>query len=239
MNYQKIVEFQPEHLFWRFETNQLPYFNLKGVANPWNGKQIPVDPFPCTPHDKALLERYQQRIEEIFPIGTLLQWVIVPFEVDTRTNAWASSTHLYSSDEQDRITKTHKLEGQIVMSGKRTIIHPAMTKYLVAHEYGHQVDYWISKCMQEQMEDGTGSSDTDVFRKKYAAFRGVEFSFDYGGGRWKNNIQEIIADDFRIAMGGTDVDFFVHDKVPHPLTDNKVLDYWTELKDQYAFKQSL
>jgi hypothetical protein len=226
MQYQKVIQKSPTDLIWPFKGE--PYIIVNKIADTYN-RNVQVDPFPCGVHDKRLVEKFVGRIEQIFPTNAILQWAIIPFETCERTNAWAQSDSIWSAEAS--IKQKHKIDCLIVLSGKRPIVHPAMTEYLVAHEYGHIVDYWITACMKEE----TGEREEDVFRKKYAEVRGIEYQSTYGGGRWVDNIMEVIADDFRIIMGKTDPDFYLH-SCTHPLSEPRIINYWNELYDKYAIK---
>lgn len=227
MDYQKIIEFQSSDLTWDFD-DKLPYFKVPNVSRSWPDS-IKVDPFPCGKHNVEIAKPLIERIESIFPTKAILKWVFIPCETAGRTNAWASYTGLW----KEELKKEHKIECIITLSGKRPIVHPHMTKYLVAHEYGHIVDYWISACMKE--EKGENCNDENLFRKLYSEVRGVpDNDSDYGGGRWVNNIKEIIADDFRIVLGQTDTDFYLHNSCEHPMMCPNIIEFWHEMRKKYA-----
>lgn len=230
MDYQKIIVKSRDEVIWPFKGN--PHFSHKAPYG-W-GRNIEIDPFPTTVTDVKIVEERVPVIESKFPIGTILQWVILPHEVMERSNAWANYDYLYcdNTEEGSLIQKKHKMTGLVVFSGKRGNIHPAMTRFLVAHEYGHQVDYWINALMKAE-ED---SRDEDLFHKRYAEVRGLEFKDDtnYGGGNYHDSLVEIIADDFRIVMGETDPDFYQHSCV-NPLDCPSIIQYWNDLRNKYGF----
>lgn len=137
---KRIFEYTQDDLYWAFD-NKDPYYILNTNKNS-SGRHVPVDPFPCAKHDKKLLRKFAENIEDKFPIGALVHYHILPHETTGRSNAWASYSTFYSHDEKN-LREKYLMEGIVLFSGKRTICHPLMTKYLVAHEYGHIVDYWI------------------------------------------------------------------------------------------------
>jgi hypothetical protein len=157
-----------------------------------------------------------KQVEKAFPIGFETFYFLHSFELPDRTNGDASKNTV-SWEDEDKGTKA-VWEGVINLYGKRIPLHPAMTRYLVAHEYGHVVDYWINHCR--------GLKD-DGFDKEYAKMRGIDCNLLYGGRRWHSNIGEVIANDFRIAVCGVEREFWPHD-CKHPDEDDNVKNWWYE-----------
>lgn len=203
----ELIELPTSDLIWDFEST--PAYSVRGKGWPTS---IRVDPFPCARHDIRVVREEVARVVSVFPTGADLKVVTLAHEFLSRTNGFTVNT---SEDE-------HR-ESLIALSGKRTIVHHAMTRYLVAHEYGHAVDNWI---------DWKLSKGKDEFETEYADERGVACKKDYGGGRWNDNIGEVIADDFRILVAKTDVDFWPH-SVPHP-HQTAMGAYWDFLQREYA-----
>lgn len=195
------------------------------------GSSAKVDPFPCAAHNPKIMRQHVKETTAKFPIPAPVYWVVMPFEAESRTNAWASSGDIYKNDHPKAYNK-YGIEGYITFSGKRTIVHPAMTKYLVAHEYGHIVDYYISARGRQ-----AGEKDHYWFRKAYAKMRGIKYNDSYGGGKRKDSIAEVIADDFRIAVAGVDTDFYVH-TCTHPLKSAKVKKFWAGMIKKYAITKN-
>lgn len=220
-----IVVKKPEELIWDF-CGEHPYYRVNKLSSDFY-EDIKIDPFPCTSHNMEIIKKEVEVVERHFPIGSLLQWIIIPHEFISRSNAYASYEEIWRDERKEK----NKLDAWIVFCGKRTNIHPAMTKFLVSHEYGHQVDYWITHCMMEEEK----SNDRDIFRKKWAEVRGIEWSNDegYGAGRYHNSITEMIADEFRVVVMDRDTDFWQHD-VYKP--DSKGKDFWFEMYEKYKFK---
>jgi hypothetical protein len=231
MEYQKIIQLGHKDLIWSFSGDGPKYY-VKGLTG--YGDTIDVDPFPCVSHDMNILCWEVEKTENLFKTDALLRWISIEHEIKHYTNAWASHTCIYNDNDYE-FRKKHKIEGTIVMSGKRTIVHPAMTKYLVAHEYGHIIDYWITACMLEESD----KSDYEPFRTVYGKMRNVDSKRGgYGGGRWVGDIAEVIADDFRVLIAGVDTDFYIHEKagVRHPLKCPEVLEFWNEMREKYETK---
>lgn len=227
MTYEKVIQKQPGDLIWPFAGT--PYFNVEKISDKYE-RHVEVDPFPCAVHNMETVCEHVARIESVFPTNELIQWIILPNETTNRTNGWAMKESIWSNDKE--IEKKHKVECLIVLSGKRPIVHPSMTNYLVAHEYGHAVDYWITACMRE--ETGAKSS-SQPFHEEYAKMRDVELKTEYGGGRWVDNIMEIIADDFRIIVSKTDQHFYPH-SCTHPLKHGLIINYWDQMLEKYSIK---
>jgi hypothetical protein len=112
----------------------------------------------------------------------------------------------------------------IIFSGKRIPIHPGMQRYLVAHEYGHVVDYNITYMRKKELN----SMD-----EEYAKMRRIEPDQKMGGRKWHTNIGEILVNDFRIICCDIEPEFWPH-QVSHPNDTPEVKKYWEEIKTQYA-----
>lgn len=163
----------------------------------------PVDPFPAYAHDKELVEFWAAKVFNSLPIKVPPTIYLLSHEARSRTNGWAQ--RWWNNDPT------------IVMSAKRVPIHPAMTRYLVAHEYGHHVDYALG--------DIRGyDENSDGMRLEYQAIRGGEL--DYSGGIWHKNVGELFANDFRILVAGVEAEFWPHPGFPHPLEAPPRLRKW-------------
>lgn len=194
-----------------------PYFTVKGEGDCW-ADTVKVDLFPCYAHDLKLVEECVKRTEEAFPLPQFPHYYVPEFEGTSRTNGYANKLRNYREGAK------RAYEPYIMLFGKRIPVHPAMTRYLVAHEFGHVVDYHINAMRGYQEET------TTEFDREYAKFRGCECNNSYGGKRWHLNIGEIIANDFRILMCGIDEDFWQHPHVPHPKQVPNLLAFWQDLK---------
>lgn len=187
-----------------------------------------VDPFPGYPHDKALVEEMVGLVTSKFPITWPVTYYILSHEFLGRTNAYAQAS---AFDYGKKIEGAKDGEEQysripyIVLSGKRIPIMPAMTRYLVSHEYGHVVEDWIAK--------QRGQTDSELL-KGYSEMRGLtETPKSYGGG-WHITPGEIFANDFRILMTGLEAEFWPH-PCSRPEYTPAVCEWWgkaTELLDK-------
>lgn len=184
------------------------------------------DPFPAYPHDMDVVRDTAAKVQEVCPPSWNVELFVSDREEFSRTNAFSSVRHRKRDDDKDDIT------GYIVMGGKRIPPHPAMTRYLVGHEYGHNVSYMLSMARGEKYAHDT------PWMKDYAIMRGLDPDVVYhhgNGGTWHNSIGEIFACDFRIAVCGIEPEFWPHPGIPGPLEAThakRVAKWWRRaLKD--------
>lgn len=157
-----------------------------------------VDPCPAYSHDLLLVEAEYDRIKDMAPIARPPLLYVLGYEGLSRTNGWAEE---YSNE--------------IVLSGKRIPLHPAMTRHLVSHEYGHFVEYRLKDIR-----------DDKNLIEKYQKIRGG--TLEYKPGTWHLATRELFADDFRILVSGREVDFWPHPDFPHPTKHEKIQDFWAD-----------
>lgn len=210
------IELKTDDVIWDFDLG--PKYAVRGVDWPTD---IKIDPFPCAQHDMALVRSAVQHVASCFPVGCNVRFVTMPHEFVSRTNGFTEQKYSYRAE--GNLPLEDKVEQTVALSGKRTMILPQMTRYLVAHEYGHVVDNWIDLAM---------SGGKGEFEKLYAETRGVPRNKGYGGGRWAGNIGEVIADDFRILVAGVEADFWPH-PVPHPHM-TQMHAFWARMRDEHG-----
>ena len=205
---------------WNWDDSNPNHYS-KTPGSTW-GVHAKFDPFPCYSHDINLVTETAKKVEARFPIRFDTFYFLFPFEPVSRTNGQAS-TNTVKYAERDTGDKG-TWEGVIHLYGKRIPLHPAMTRYLVCHEYGHIVDSWI--CNRRHLND----SGMD---EEYAKMRGIDNNQKYGGRKWHTNIGEIIANDFRIAVCNVESEFWPHE-VAHPKDCPQVHDFWYRMMLEYA-----
>lgn len=174
----------------------------------WDGSTF--DPFPAYPHDVQLVTEIAQRVAEVCPPLWDVALMVADREETGRTNAHSHVEQRGHYEGDDWVQDPPC--GLIMLAGKRIPPHPAMTRHLVAHEYGHQVQRMLTLLRERpHLED-------DAVLREYAAARGLpESSVRYGsGGRWHDAAGEIFACDFRILVCGLEAEYWPHPGVPRP-----------------------
>lgn len=177
-----------------------------------------IDPFPGYPHDPDLVRAMAHKVSQAFPIGADVTFYVAARESTRRGNGWTELQWLYGDvPDGDCPFSAH-----IVLSGKRMPPHPAVTRYLVAHEYGHAVAHWLDHALGLDM-------NTNEVVKVYAKLRGLDPEPpSYGGGTWHLQPGEVIADDFRILVAGVETDFWPHPGVTRPEHVPDLADWWAQ-----------
>lgn len=208
MSHTRIHLLTSDQLNWSFDGQDHPTYYLD--TKPW-GNSVKVDAFPCYHHDMELVEKEVVKCETRIPLPFPPEYFILSNECLSRTNGFASEQMDYEDN------KNPKLIPYIVLHGKRIPIMPNMTRYLVCHEYSHVVEFNIRKFL---------TIEANVFQKEYAEFRGVNYDKSYGAGKWHLNIQEIIANDIRVAILESEIEFWPHIGVDNPFKNTKIIDYW-------------
>lgn len=200
-------------LCWSFTENRDPYFQIDEGGYKSN---VYVDPFPAYAHDIELVKSELERCVSIFSIDQDVKIYVLEREFLHRTNAQASQCSDYNSPYDEEKKQYSKWEGVIVMSGKRIPPHPAVTRYLVAHEYSHVIQYNLA-------DKGVITLD------EYAELRGYEqVNKHYGGGTWHTAINEIFADDCRMLKFRAELEFWPH-TCPRPEEIPAIVDFWSKI----------
>lgn len=212
-------------LHWSF-ANPFPKVQTRPRVAGCYSNSVEVDPFPAYPHEYDTVIATAEKVETVFPVGFAPTYYVMHFEESGRTNG---QFHRHWISEPGTPSPM-PFDPYIVLGGKRTPIHPAQTRYLVAHEYGHVVQAWIE--WRRYIKD---SAVTD-FEREYAAMRGVPDSAttDYGGGRWHKAIGEIIANDFRILVAGVEPEFWPHSGFARPEDVDGLASFWADMLDKHA-----
>jgi hypothetical protein len=205
---------------WDWEGSNPSYNTV--TPNCRYGSSTKFDPFPCYSHNKELVLKTAELVEKRFRVGFDVFYFIFPYEPVSRTNGQAHKNTTTYADNEKGVKESW--EGVIELHGKRIPPHPAMTRYLVAHEYGHIVDYWICRCR---------GLNHNGFDEEYAKMRGIENNQKYGGRRWHSNIGEVIANDFRIAVCDVESEFWPHDVV-HPKESKEVNEFWYKMMLEFS-----
>jgi hypothetical protein len=178
-----------------------------------------VDPAPCYAHDVDAVRAELAHLQRVAPIPVPLAIFVLSHEMLGRTNAWFSEDRVYRGNN----TSDSFQIGLIAMSGKRIPIHPAMTRYLVAHEYGHFVEHFLAR--HRGLKDGE-------LRRQYREQVRPQGSEAYGCGKWHDATGEIFANDFRILVAKRETEFWPHPNVPRPEENLAAIGWWTKVREE-------
>lgn len=199
---------------WSFNTNA-PKWRWRR-----NAGMGTFDPFPAYPHDPDDVARAVDHVLQSWAPAWDVELHIADREEVARSNGFSyidEGGH-YQGDQWVKDPPT----GLIVLSGKRVPPHPAVTRYLVAHEYGHHVEWMLVKA------GGAKRVHDDTLLRDYAHLRGLPEASNHpgSGGRWHDSATEIFACDFRIVVCDVEPDYWPHPGIPHPDTIPAVADWW-------------
>lgn len=171
--------------------------------------QTPFDPFPAYAHDLNMVNTTARYLSEVViaPCWNI-DLYIADREETTRSNG-------HSNVYEDHGDPPCDPTALIVLSGKRVPPHPAVTRYLVAHEYGHHIEWMINAARGER------NLHDEALAAEYARLRGLPASaLHHGdGGRWHDSIHEIFACDFRLLIAAIEPEHWPHPGIPHPCED--------------------
>lgn len=201
---------------WDWETSRLTWSALR------YGHRTVFDPVPAYPHDLDVASATLAAVADAVPPLWDVTLYLADREDVCRSNGHAELT----ADRGDGDTDDRKFHGAIVLSGKRVMPHPAMTRYLVGHEYGHQVQYMIDHAR------GESQPQSDAVLREYAPLRGLP-DIHYGSaGRWHDSAGEVFACDFRLLVCDIEPEFWPHPGVERP--GAAVRDWWSKALDDLA-----
>lgn len=194
-----------------------------------HGSIATFDPFPCYRHDLALVEEAARAVKDKCPPIWDVDIYAADREEVGRSNGF-SNVHEANKYVDDKWIKGD-ITGLIMLSGKRVPPHHAVTQYLVAHEYGHNVE-WMLEYVKGSKGLHSGSIVTE-----YAKYRGLpdEAVHHGSGGRWHDSATEIFACDFRIIVCNIETPYWPHPGIQHPLDKNLPHDlysWWADALEQ-------
>ncbi len=174
------------------------------------GSSGTFDPFPAYPHDRGVVEETVALVTDACPPLWNVDLYIADREEIGRSNGYSSVDEggEYVDGEWVKGPPT----GLIMLSGKRIPPHSAVTRYLVAHEYGHNVEWMLNRAR------GAKHLQSEDLPDEYLKVRGLdaEHSHEGSGGTWHAGIHEIIACDFRILVCGIEVGYWPHPGIARP-----------------------
>lgn len=218
---KQVIELTRDDIVWPF-SNQPPYV-LTGQGR-WGGSIHHIDPFPAYSHDKGLVEEMVDRVTERVPIEGDLAIYILPAETVVRTNGWTQSDFERHYGDDGKENEPARFQPSIGLDGKRIPIHPAMTRYLVGHEYGHVIATWLA------YKANLHNYDSRLIEAEYAELRGLEAQKASAGVRWHLDHGEVFANDFRILIANVEKEFWPHPGIEPPKGHlaTKLMHWWDE-----------
>lgn len=217
-----VIELGHDGLVWEWSDGSAGV--RVGAPETWQ-RRHKVDPWPCYPHDADLVRAEVERIGQVFPLPEPFapRWFVLSHEPLERMNGWTDRIVDHWWEQGEEPDSARPWQSWIVLAGKRVPPHPAMTRYLVAHEYGHVVDYWLQRLAG--LDPGKDDREWDA---EYAKLRGVEVEEVYHGPAWHRSIGELIACDFRLLVAKVEPEFWPHPGIPRPEHLPKVRRWWRD-----------
>jgi hypothetical protein len=212
-------------LRWDFASSEPTFYVNDGNY----GRHVKVDPFPAYGHELAAVNVECARVWNTFPLDRDIAVYILDREEVGRCSGQTFTGANYSGEKKD---DEYPWTATIVLSGKRIPIHPAMTRYLVAHEYGHVV----SRYLRWLRKEGDKSDSDSPMYQEYAKLRGCPPG--YGGGKWHSSVMELFANDFRILVVGSEKEFWPHPGFARPEGLPEVVEWWKKA-EELKFKETL
>lgn len=209
---QIVTLFETKDLSWSFD-GQDPSFYVAHANN--YGRHEKVYPTPAYHHDIDLVRAEFSRLRELAPLPFPLLVAVFSHEFHGRTNGFYNEHAHYNYET----SKADYHIGTICLSGKVIPLHPAMTRYLVSHEYGHGVE--------DQLQRIRGMKDF-ALRRYYVEHVRPDALDSYGPGKWHSNVGELMANDFRILVAGREPEFWPHPGFSRPEHTPSVVTFWQD-----------
>lgn len=175
-----------------------------------------VDPAPCYAHDVELVKKELQHLQAVAPLPDPLAIFLLSHEELGRTNAWCEDAMFWDDKEVQHHVSI------ITVNAKRIPPHPAMTRYLIAHEYGHAVNNWIVRFAKVKDEE---------FDQRYISDFRLKATTAYGCGKWHQNVGELIANDFRILVAKREKEYWPHEGFERPEKVKGLTKWWRQWQD--------
>jgi hypothetical protein len=223
VNEAKIIELTRDELQWDMNHHSNgPCF--RGIENWPLGT---VDPFPCYGHSADLARTTLETVAAAFPINHDVVVYLAPFESVVRTNGETSRQFIYDYSPDRDPNAESDWAIQITLWGKRIPPMPAMTRYLVAHEYGHATAYHIAAELPIPRIGRNAPEPSEKLYPAYRELRGLNEATEHrsGGGTWHQATAEIFANDFRVLVAGVELEFWPHD-CPRPEAVPGLAEWW-------------
>lgn len=206
----RVMELEMEDLRFSYD-DKAPSWRALPVLKGNYGRQAYVDPWgPCYTHDIALVRELLEECVLAAPLGSVPLSVYVSlWEGVERTNGWAYNdvAHYQNTPRSWRGPGKKPWEGVITLNGRRVEIHPAITRYVLPHEYGHIVEDALALARY-----GDKDNCDRKLVEEFAQVRGLRTDLLYGSGTHHLMPGEVFANDFRSYVMGKEREFW-----PHPV----------------------
>lgn len=221
---------------WPFRDGSDPYPYVQPETDLGGATRIGIDPFPAYGHDPDLVATTLTRVNAAFPLPEPFApiYFLLRHETLSRANGQSEIKIDYGwkppEDDPRDAANQRPWRGLVVLSAKRIGPHPAMTRYLVAHEYGHIVENWLLRCRRER-------AHSDELILEYADRRGLPpsaFTLQASGGQWHRAAQEIFANDFRLLVTGLEREFWPHPGIERPEGISEIRRWWRAQRRRWA-----
>jgi hypothetical protein len=178
------------------------------------------DPFPAYAHQYAEAAATAHEVVDACPPLYDITILLADREDEGRTNGWS---HL----DKHHGTADGAYQGVIMLAGKRIPPHPAMTRHLVGHEYGHHLEWMLN------LARGAKTPYDQQVTDDYARARHLPAtSAHHGdGGTWHDSVHEVMACDFRIHCG-IEPEYWPHPGVSRPEHIAGLARWWADALDE-------
>lgn len=216
----------PEQGRWAFRDSALTWCPPQR-----HGYTSAFDPFPAYPHDLGHVRAAAAAasVSRCPPLWDVDVYVADREEI-SRSNGH-SNVHEGGHYEGDDWVKDTP-SGMIMMGGKRIPPHPAMTRHLIGHEYGHNVAYMLNSLRG----DCKHVASADPLYRDYATARGLPgSSVHHGeGGTWHDSACEIFACDFRVMVLRAETEYWPHPGITRPEEVPALWEWWSNALERLA-----
>lgn len=208
-----VVDLDRDSIVWPFGGE--PFIPL-GERN--HRRIVVVDPMPAYRHNYDAVRAATLSVAALWPVSWPVSVYVLPVEDMYRTNGSTFVDYDYSVGDPNN----HPITAAISLSAKRIMPHPAMSRYLAAHEYAHVLEEYINTAVRGR------PLNNDATEREYAELRGLEVRDDgQGGGRWHDSPCEVMANDFRLLVAGVEPEYWPHPGVTHPYHLPILREWWS------------
>lgn len=223
---RQVVTVGYEDTHWNY--GEKPTIQPRRFFGDGKGYQFKIDPAPAYSHDRALTEELLELCHERAPLCAPVTVTLLEVLDMRQTNGWAQQQFEHykchtpddcdcdvidvAEDGTKTKRRTRNWDGIICLNGRTTEIHPAVTRYVTVHEYGHIVEDALGLIRHD--EKGGMDAGARLIREWAKVRRIPESSFELSYGVRTHHLMpnEIFANDFRHALG-VETEWWPHGEV--------------------------